>query len=107
MGAGRPPPPSNAERGMSITEDVVRLILEGEKSCATTGRVAKDIVKMVIAHVKVRALVELDTVQMRASSLDVGGDIRTLDAYRAAIAKAKERLETWTTAQYRDIEEGS
>lgn len=91
---------------MGIADDVVRELLQAEQKGSSTSRTAKDIVRLILRHLKARVLVEIDTMTLQATSIDLGS-FQALDLYRRSIARAKERIEAFMTKVERETEEGS
>lgn len=89
---------------MGIIDDVMREILEAEKKGSSTARTAKDLVRLMLRHLRARVLVEIDSAQFGVTTMDTGS-YASLDAYRQTIARAKDRLETFLKNLERETEE--
>jgi hypothetical protein len=90
---------------MGIAEDVVRELLEAEQRGSSTSRTAKDIVRLILRHFKARLLVEIDTVRMSPTTIDLGS-FHGLDQYRKAVGRAKDHMEQFLHRLERETEEG-
>jgi hypothetical protein len=91
---------------MPITDEVLRILLEGDKHSLPTRRVALNITKTLLTHLQKRMDLELESTANTAVAIDFDGDLGAVDRYRAAIGKTRLRLEKWRIHEEALIEEG-